>query len=213
MSVPKILLSFSLLMAPLLAWSGEYDYIVQQRLAAHDRMMAGELWEGATDLLSSLRALPVDEPEAADAALGSMQLMLFAVEYLMDAPLWGQFASEVMDPSQYPIDEYLHFLFQIYIFHIRSVHAMSKQEINRRVYREEETDHKGQYSRRHQADPYPDQKSSHTFRPVQPDPRDLRMQVSKSRRRPDGVQLTTDIDQRRTIQIDSQLAAAANRSQ
>jgi hypothetical protein len=121
------------------ASSDEFDYIVQQRLAAHDRIMAGELQEGATDLIASLRALPLDKPRAADAALGSMQLMLFTVEYLMDAATWSHFASQVLDPTQHPIDDYLHFLFQIN--DDRGITQETMNEVVRKLYEFSYSDH------------------------------------------------------------------------
>jgi len=89
--------------------------IESERDAAYSEITAGNLTAGSLALVQSLRALPVDHPELIDTAYGSVQLLLYTMEYLMDEPTRTQFVEQSLDPEHNPIDRFIVSGYNIYI--------------------------------------------------------------------------------------------------
>jgi len=68
------------------------EQIIATRHAAHAKIMSGALYEGVVDLWKAFHALPADDAKVADDAYSLLQLLVFAVEYLMTPEQAQQFA-------------------------------------------------------------------------------------------------------------------------
>ncbi|HRI86662.1 MAG TPA: hypothetical protein PK869_00275 [Candidatus Hydrogenedentes bacterium] len=94
------------------------DWITQiesERDAAYNQLTAGDLSDGAASLTNSLRNLPAEHPELMDTAYGSLQLLLYTMEYLMDETVRTQFVQQHLEPEQNDIDKFIIAAYNIYI--------------------------------------------------------------------------------------------------
>jgi hypothetical protein len=85
------------------------------RAAVEAEIAKGELVRAGTLLAESLRALPSDRGDLADAAYESVQLGMFLMEYLMPDADFDTFVKERLDTEKYPTDKFLTSLHDIFI--------------------------------------------------------------------------------------------------
>ncbi|MBI4560337.1 MAG: hypothetical protein HY706_22345 [Candidatus Hydrogenedentes bacterium] len=84
------------------AWS-QVDSVAV-RAAALGKITAGDIREGATELVIALRDWP-EGTASIDAAVPTAHLLLFDLEYLMDDAIRRAFVDQVMKPDQEPADD------------------------------------------------------------------------------------------------------------
>lgn len=85
------------------------------RAEAEARIAQGELVEAGATLAQSLRALPPERGDLADAAYESVLLGMFLMEYLMPDEAFDAFVKERLDTEQFPTDKLLASLHDIFI--------------------------------------------------------------------------------------------------
>lgn len=93
-------------------------YVVSLRSArasAEVQIAKGALVEAGVILAESLRALPADRGDLADAAYESVLLGMFLMEYLMPDSAFETFVKERLDIETYPTDKFLTSLYDIFI--------------------------------------------------------------------------------------------------
>jgi hypothetical protein len=78
-----------------------------QRFQAHQMMVAGYPMQAATDLLSTIRLFPADDPTLMDRAAGTIQLLLFDINLLMTEALREEFFTKILDIEHNEIDAFL----------------------------------------------------------------------------------------------------------
>ena len=89
--------------------------IEAEREAAYQEIISGNLADGANALVQSLRNLPATQPELIDDAYGSVQLLLYTMEYLMDETARNQFVTEALNPADDPLDRFIVSAYNVYI--------------------------------------------------------------------------------------------------
>ncbi|MCC6793598.1 MAG: hypothetical protein IT366_00660 [Candidatus Hydrogenedentes bacterium] len=89
--------------------------IEAEREAAYQEITSGNLAEGARALVQSLHNLPATQPDLIDDAYGSVQLLLYTMEYLMDESLRNQFVTGSLSPADDPLDQFIVSAYNVYI--------------------------------------------------------------------------------------------------
>ena len=105
------------------------NYIVSERLAAEALVEQGELTQGASRVMASLRAIPQNDPALADAAWASVQLLVYTMEYLMDDATLQAFHTGELNLHNTPIDRVVASIYNIYI----GQETVGKEESARRL--------------------------------------------------------------------------------
>lgn len=85
------------------------------RASAEAQIAAGELVEAGATLGGSLRTLPPDRGDLADAAQENVLLVMFLMNYLMPGPVFDAFVNGQLEIETYPTDKLLLCLHNIFI--------------------------------------------------------------------------------------------------
>lgn len=110
--------------------------ILDARILAEAQIGRGELVAAGETLLNSLRVIPAERGELADAANGNMQLAVFMMEYLMPELVITQFLQDSVYVDDYESDELVRSIYFIFlglpadekIVYVRSLVELSMSE-------------------------------------------------------------------------------------